>query len=465
MPMSLVYLLIMLAVVCIWFILVKRPIWESMGLAFLILVAVTGTWGSLWSFIDKGLSTSLLYSMVVFICMSVIMTKTKIIDGAVNFILALLGRLPGGAGYAAVVASGFMGALSGSGPGNVMSTGVITIKAMKESGYPAELAANVESNASYLGNMIPPSSNIVAALGALTTFWAAQGVEDTMAIGSFWVVCWGCSLWFILARLITVFAFVKYYKIRPMEKAKIPSMKETFKNNWQGLLLPVFILLPFIIDFFFNNTTSFPDSAIFVERLGKAGAKSYSSALLYFVAGIAAIYAIIVMLFKDKNAVSPKNIIKMLGKSTKGIASTVGTCLFGYMIGALFTEIEATTEIGTFLESLNMGRVGLAFIIPLITCFMGMVIPGSSLVSIFGALFISLFYAHGSNPVLVAAMLPCFCGVMCGITPPLALGMYAGMSIAESDPGKTIKNDLWWVAVQYALEVIVLLGWLPILGL
>ena len=465
MPMSLVYLLIMLVVICVWFILMKRPIWESMGLAFFVLVAVTGTWGSLWSFIDAGLSTSLLYSMVVFICMSAIMTKTKIIDGAVNFILALLGRLPGGAGYAAVVASGFMGALSGSGPGNVMSTGVITIKAMKESGYPPELAANVESNASYLGNMIPPSSNIVAALGALTTFWAAQGLEDTMSIGSFWVVCWGCSLWFILARLITVFAFVKYYKIRPMEEAKIPSMKDTFKNNWQGLLLPVIILVPFIVDFFFNNTTSFPEIAVFFDRLGKAGAKSYSSALLFFVAGLAAIYAIIVMLFKNKSAVTPKNIIKMLTGSAKGITSTVGTCLFGYMIGALFTEIEATAELGTFLESLNMSHFGLALVIPLITCFMGMVIPGSSLVSIFGALFIGLFAAKGADPVLVAAMLPCFCGVMCGITPPLALGMYAGMSIAESDPGKTIKNDLWWVAVQYALEVIVLLGWLPILGL
>ena len=336
---------------------------------------------------------------------------------------------------------------------------------MKESGYPPELAANVESNASYLGNMIPPSSNIVAALGALTTFWAAQGLEDTMSIGSFWVVCWGCSLWFILARLITVFAFCKYYKIRPMEKDKIPSIKETFKHNWQGLLLPLIILVPFIIDFFFNNLTSFPNSAIFVERLGKAGAKSYSSALLFFVAGLAAIFAIIVMLFKDKKAVSPKNIVKMLSGSVKGIASTVGTCLFGYMIGALFTEIKATAELGTFLESLNMGRVGLAFVIPLITCFMGMVIPGSSLVSIFGALFIGLFYTQGANPVLIAAMLPCFCGVMCGITPPLALGMYAGMSIAESDPGKTIKNDLWWVGAQYILEVIVLLGWLPILGL
>ncbi len=465
MPLSIVYLLIMLAVICIWFILFKRPIWESMGLALIVLVIVSGTWGSFSSYFDKGMTTSLLYSMIVFICMSAIMTKTKIIDGAVNLILGLLGKLPGGAGYAAVVSSAFMGALSGSGPGNVMSTGVITIKAMKDSGYPPELAANVESNASYLGNMIPPSSNIVAAFGALTAFFASQGMSDSMSIGSFWIVCWGCSFWFVLSKLLMVFIFCKYYKVKPMEKDKIPNIKETFRTNWQGLLLPVIILVPFMVDFFFNNTTAFPDLAVFVDRLGKAGAKNYSSSLLFFVAGIASIYAIVVMLFKDKEKVSPKKIIKMMSGSYKGIANTVGTCLFGYMIGALFADIKATTELGEFLENLNMGRLGLALVIPLITCFMGMVIPGSSLVSIFGMLFISLFYAQGADPVLVAAMLPCFCGVMCGITPPLALGMYAGMSIAESEPSKTIKNDLWWVAGQYILEVIVLLGWLPIIGL
>lgn len=465
MPISIMYLFIMLAVICIWFIFLKRPIWESMGVSFVALVAVTGTWSNLWSYVEEGLSTSLLYSMIVFICMSAIMTKTKIIDGAVNVILALLGRLPGGAGYAAVVASGFMGALSGSGPGNVMSTGVITIKAMKESGYSPELAANIESNASYLGNMIPPSANIVAALGALTAFWASQGLDDTMSIGSFWVVCWGCSLWFIISKLIMVFVFCRVYKIKAMDKEKIPDLKETARTNWQGLLLPVIILAPFILDFFLNNATAFPEMAIFVDRLGKSGAKNYSSSLLFFVAGIASIFAVAVMLFKNKSMVSFKNIIKMMSASSKGIASTVGTCLFGYMIGSLFKDIEATTELGLFLENLNMNLVGLAFVIPLITCFMGMVIPGSSLVSIFGTLFIGLFSAQGANPVMVAAMLPCFCGVMCGITPPLALGMYAGMSIAESDPAKTIKNDLWWVAAQYILEVVVLLGWLPILGL
>lgn len=465
MPVSVIYLLMMLAIICIWFILLKRPIWESLGVSFIALVAASGSWSNFWNYVEEGLSTSLLYSMIVFLCMSVIMTKTKIIDGVVNLILALLGRIPGGAGYAAVAASSFMGALSGSGPGNVMSTGVITIKAMKDSGFPPELAANVESNASYLGNMIPPSANIVAALGALTTFWAANGMSDTMSIGSFWIVCWGCSLWFILLKFLTTFLFCKYYKIKALPPEKIPSIKETLRSNWQGLLLPVIILVPFIVDFFFNNTTVFPQMDIFVDRLGKTGAKYYSSSLLFFVAGISALVGVIVMLFRDKTKVVPKNIIKMLSGSAKSIASTVGTCLFGYMIGSLFADIEATKELAVFIENLNMGKVGLAFIIPLITCFMGMIIPGSSLVSIFGALFISLFYAQGINPVLVAAMLPCFCGVMCGITPPLALGMYAGMSIAESDPGKTIKNDLWWVFAQYLLEVIVLLGWLPIIGL
>ena len=88
-----------------------------------------------------------------------------------------------------------------------------------------------------------------------------------------------------------------------MEPDKIPSIKETFETNWQGLLLPIIILVPFIIDFFFNNATTFPNLAIFVDRLGKDGAKSYSSSLLFFVAGIAAVFAVIVMLFKDKKIV------------------------------------------------------------------------------------------------------------------------------------------------------------------
>lgn len=452
MSSAFIYLGLMLAIILTWFIFLKRPVYEAVLVSFFALVAITNKWGSVFGYLQSSLKTSLLYSMVVFVAMSILLSKTKILDGAIAIILSLLGRVPGGAGYVSVIASSFMGALSGSGPGNVMATGVMTIPAMKKSGFPAELAANIESTSSYLGNMIPPSSNIVAALGAFVALYPAREITT----GQFWIVCWGCSLWFILQRLITVFVFCKYYKVKPMEREDIPSIKQTVKEGWQGLLLPIIILLPFVFDYLWKDT-------FFTARLSAEGAKYFSSSLLYFIAGLAAIYGVIAV--KDKKQVSISNIAKMFGESIKSIAPAIGTCLFGYMIGALFTDLNVAEGLQLGIASFNMGKLGLCLIIPLITCFMGMVIPGSSLVVMFGPVFITLFAEVGVNPLLVAAMLPCICGVMCGITPPLALGMYAGMTLAESDFSKTVKNDLWWVAAQYLLEVVVLMGWLPILGL
>lgn len=452
MPSSLIYLGIMLAVICVWFLLFKRPVYEAVFISFLVLLTVTGTWGNVWTYVEKGLSTSLLYSMVAFVSLSILLTKTKIIDSCIAVILSLLGRITGGAGYAAVIASSFMGALSGSGPGNVMATGAITIPAMKRSGFPAELAANIESNASYMGNMIPPSSNIVAAMGAFTALYP----QTNMSTGQFWIVLWGIALWFILQRLLTVFAFCKYYKVKPMAKEELPNLKETLKTGWQGLLLPVIILLPFILDFALKDN-------FFTDRLGAEGAKYLSSSILLFIGGISAIYACLIA--KDKSVVKIRSLAKMFSDSVKTISPAIAVCVFGYMIGELFSELNVSEELGAIITSWNFGKLGTVLAICVITCFMGMVIPGSSLVVIFGPMFITTLANVGVNPLLAAAMLPCICGVMCGITPPLALGLYAGMSIAESDFSKTVKNDLWWVALQFILQVVVLMGWLPILGL
>ena len=452
MPSALIYLGIMLLVVVVWFALLKRPVYEAILISFIVLLTVTGTWENVGSYIDKSLSTSLLYSMTAFVAMSIIMTKTKIIDGCVAVILSLLGRIPGGAGYVSVIASSFMGALSGSGPGNVMATGAITIPAMKKSGFPAELAANVESNASYMGNMIPPSSNIVAALGAFTALYPATN----MTTGQFWIVLWGISLWFILQRILTVFAFCKYYKVKAMDKSELPNMKQALKEHWQGLLLPVIILLPFVLDYFFKDT-------FFTQRLGKDGAKYLSSSILLFIPGISTIFACFIA--KDKSVVTPNNLAKAFAKGVKSIAPAVGVCVIGYMIGGLFADLNVAEDMEKYILGVNFSKLGLVVFISLLTCFLGMVIPGSSLVVIFGPVFITTLASVGVNPVLAAAMLPCICGVMCGITPPLGLGMYAGMSLAESDFSKTFKNNMWWVAGQFVMEVVVLMGWLPILGL
>lgn len=446
---------LMIAIICFWNFVLKRRMFEGFLVSFIVLLTCTWTWKNVGSYVMTGLKTGLIYQMVVFYAMSILLSEAKVIDGAVNIILALLGKIPGGAGYAAVVASSFMGAFSGTGPGNVLATGSITIPAMKRSNFPAELAGNIESNASYLGNMIPPSGNIVAALGAFNAFVLASGGEE-MTQSTFWIVCWGCSLWFILQRLLMVFIFCKVYKVKPVAEEDRPKLRETLKNEWQGLLLPVIILLPFVLDYFFKDS-------FFTARLTAAGAKNLSNSLLFFVAGLASIYGVLVA--KDKSALRPDRLAHLFGSKIKGFVETIGICLIGYMIGAMFTDIKVSDYFVAAVGNLNLSKLGMCLFIPLLTCFMGTVIPGSSLVSIFGLTFIMMMAAVGVNPLLCAAMLPCYCGVMCGLTPPLGLGFLAGQSLAESDFKKSLKNDLWWIAAQFILEVVILLGWLPILGL
>lgn len=66
----------------------------------------------------------------------------------INLAFALLGGVRGGPAKVAIVASGLFGSLSGSVITNVLTTGSMTIPAMKRTGYPARYAAGIEACAS-----------------------------------------------------------------------------------------------------------------------------------------------------------------------------------------------------------------------------------------------------------------------------------------------------------------------------
>ncbi|MDH3998939.1 MAG: TRAP transporter fused permease subunit, partial [Desulfuromonadales bacterium] len=74
----------------------------------------------------------------------------------INLARAVAGRLVGGPGLVAVMASGLMGTISGSAVANTASTGVITIPLMKRAGFPATFAAGAEAAASTGGQLMPP---------------------------------------------------------------------------------------------------------------------------------------------------------------------------------------------------------------------------------------------------------------------------------------------------------------------
>jgi len=447
MPIEVLYILALLATICVAFLLFKRPIYECMLYGYILMVILTGEYKNFFTYIGKTSTDTLFYSIIAFLVLAKILDATHAIDSVVNVIISVFGRFRGGAAYTAVIGSTFMGALSGSGAGNVATTGVFTIPAMKKSGVPAHLAANIESASSTMGNMIPPSGVILTALACYNEFSGSE-----MSQSAFWIACWGVAIWFIIQRILTVFVFCRYYKVKPMAKEEIPSLKKTLKEGWKNLLLPVIILAPFVLDYLFKTT-------LFAERLGD-GASNFSSCLLLFTPGIAAVYALIVNRKKCK-----EKLTETIKKSVSGIVPVGATIFFAYCISNLFAATNIGVAIGEYIQSWNLSVVALAFIVPLITAILGMVFPGSAQTKIFGTTIIAIFAAAGANPLLVAVMLPVITGAMEGMTPPLALCMYTAMGIAESKFKETTLNCLIWIGIHYLLAVLCLLGILPILGI
>lgn len=451
MPIEFLYLAIVFVVAIVGFMVLKRPLYECMLAVFVVLVAVTGTWANVGSFIWDAMTESSLYVMIVFVVSAALLSKTSVMDDCIAIILSIFGRLRGGAGFVAVIGSTYMGSLSGSGPGNVATTGVFTIPAMKKSGFPAHLAANVEAHSSTMGNMIPPAGMIAVAFGILDKLY-----PNTYTMSQYWMLLWGIAIWFVIQRIVTLYFMCRYYKVEPMAKEDVPKLGETLKKGWKAIFLPIIVFLPFLI------TNSYAD--FFSARLG-AGAKAFSDSILLFIPALIVICGVLLSDKETKKKMNPKFTFDAICDGMKGVVPTSALVLFAYFVSNVFVHIKVEEAIGAYLSGLNMPLFALALILPLFTAILGMLIPGSTQVKIFGGIIISVIAAAGGNPFIAAAMLPCICGAMHGVTPPYCACVYVGMGIAEAELKPTLKNCAIWIILHYLLSVVAIMGWLPLFGL
>ena len=323
---------------------------------------------------------------------------------------------------------------------------------MKRCGFPDYLASIICMASSTMGNMIPPSGIIVASFGVLATLYG----EDTYTMSQFWMLMWGICLWFILQRAVTIFVFCRYHHIEALPASEVPRFGEAVRKGWRSLLIPVVILLPVFLD-------AQRKSTFFTTRLTAEGASALSSCVLLFTPGIAAVYALFII--RKSMKVGPRQIAGLLAKGTKSIVPVSATIFFAYCISNLFESIHVGENIGNLISSWGFGLVPLAFILPLFTAILGMILPGSSQVAIFGTAIVSVMAAAGANPFLVAGMLPVICGAMEGMTPPLALCMYTAMGISGSEMKQTTQNCVIWCVLHYLLSVVFLIGIVPLFGM
>lgn len=450
-PIEIIYLLVLLITITVVFVVYKRPIYEAMLVGYVIMIAVTGQYTNLVPFLLKPSTNTLFYAIVAFLLLAYIFGKTTVINDIIDVILAFVGRIKGGAGFVSLFGSTFMAALSGTGPGNVAATGVFTIPTMIRTGFPRHLAATVEMSSSSLGPMIPPSGTILLAFATLEALY-----PGTYTLSSFWMVVWGVGIWFILQRVITLLGFAYYYKVNPMPANEVPKIGAALKKGWKALLLPILIFLPLYLDFKFN-------ASFFTARLGKAGAKAFSSSVILFTPGIAAAFALLVSRKDVPGGIGPVNMFNIFKDGVKGVVPVAATIYFAYSISYLFGAMKVGPAMGEYIQTLGLTKWQLALFIPLFTAFLGMVLPGSSQVAIFGTGIVGGMAALGVDPLLAAAMLPAITGSLEGMTPPLALCMYTAMGISGSGFVETSKLALVWVGLHILFAVLIFGGLLPIL--
>ena len=156
----------------------------------------------------------------------------------IRLAFALLGGVRGGAAKVAIVSSGLMGSMSGSVITNVMTTGQLTIPAMRRQGFSAKSAAAVEACASTGGVLLPPIMGSTAFI--MATFLEIPYYQVALAALL-------PSLLYFIALYAQLDAYAGKHGLEGLPDSEIPRLRAVLGEGWVFIvsfaLLIVFLLV------------------------------------------------------------------------------------------------------------------------------------------------------------------------------------------------------------------------------
>lgn len=162
-------------------------------------------------------------------------------SGAGDFVIdlarAVAGKLIGGPGIVAVIASGLTGTISGSAVANTASTGVITIPLMKRAGFPGKFAAGVEASASTGGQLMPP---IMGAGAFVMASYTLIPYERIVAVAALPAILYFASIAFFVR------IEAKRQGMQPMQ-AEGPTLGTAMKKGGASFIIPITVLITLLV--------------------------------------------------------------------------------------------------------------------------------------------------------------------------------------------------------------------------
>lgn len=440
--------------------------------------------------VPLGVSTNFIFMFVLFGAM---LDKAGAGRYFISIAFALLGHLRGGPAKAAVLASCFTGAISGSSIANVVTTGTFTIPLMKRAGYTGAQAAAVEVSSSTNGQLMPPIMGAAAFLMveyigipytqiikhaflpaiigyiALLYLVHLEALKENMP---YIVVAkkplrWRMLRWGLNLTGFAIFVGFIYFLLMGLEK---------LFGAWADWVT-IAILIGLYIYFLFLSTTVPQIKTLDTESLTELPPlKLTLKSGLYFLLpifvllwclidkklspGLSAFYGVASLMFiivtrhwilawrqpGQRFAALVESFFELKDSLARGahnmITIAVATAAAGIIVGTI-----SLTGVGQILseivEAMSMGSLPLVLVLTAIFCMiLGMGLPTTANYIVVASLMVpvisTLAASHGLIIPLIAIHLFVFYfGIMADVTPPVGLASFAAAGIAGENPIKT----------------------------
>ena len=358
----------------------------------------------------------------------------------IDLAYALTGRFSGGPAKTSVVASGFMGSVSGSAVGNVVATGSFTIPMMKKVGYRAHVAGAIEAAASTGGQLMPPIMGAGAFLMAEFT--------NTSYLTIIKVALAPAILYYI-----TVLLFVHYeakkHGLKGQPKENLPKISKVVKEGLH-FIIPVAILIYVLV------ANYSPMMAGFIAVISTAAASLTANTIRWSFDSERTG-------FSDFSAGELKAIINALKKGAINAIMVSVACAAAGIIVGMVTLTGMGLKFSSLVLDLSFGIKALAILlIGAASLVLGMGLPVTASYIVLATLAGPALLDMGV-PLLVSHMIVFWYSQDANVTPPVSLASFAGAAVANANPMRTAFSS--WKLAKGLYIIPLVMAYRPLLGI
>jgi C4-dicarboxylate transporter DctM subunit len=356
-----------------------------------------------------------------FIYAGFLMERTGLIGRLFRFADALIGWVPGGFGFATLLAAIIFGAISGSSTAMAAAMGVIAYPEMRRRGYPAWLAAGLIASGGGIAILIPPSITLIL-----------YGVMTETSIVSLFFAGVVPGLLLALGNAVALVFFALYLKL-PSGEFRWRALLDAAKEAWPALLMPV-IILGGLYGGLFTPT--------------EAGAAACGYALIYGAIARRRAFLADLVAVTQRSLNLTAVIIFLLG--------CVG--VFQFVLANQGWAQHLTQWAG----NLGLSPLGFLAVLMPILLFLSMFLSGIAIVVLTVPLFFPIAMALGIDPIYLA-ILVALAMEMGVIIPPVGLNLFA-----VAGTTRVPLHEVIWGSSPFLLAdgcVLLLVMFFPILAL